>query len=96
MALYIFARFEPKPGQASAVRDELMRVLELTRAEPGCVRIHLYESTRDPLVFVIHSEWTDAAAFEAHVELPHTQRMVSLVEPMLANPLQAIRSQQIY
>jgi quinol monooxygenase YgiN len=57
MPLYIFARFEPKPEKELQLRGELARVVEATRAEPGCVRIHFYESTRGPWVHFIHSKW---------------------------------------
>ena len=79
MPLHIFARFEPKLGKEVQLRDEWTRVLKPTRAEPGCVRIHIYESTRGPLVYFIHSEWIDEAAFDAHAELPHTRRFVGAV-----------------
>ena len=95
MPFYIFARFEPRPGNELQLRDELMRILEPTRADPGCVRIHLFESTRGSLTWFIHSEWIDEAAFDAHVELPHTQRFVGAVEPLMNGPLQAVRTKQI-
>jgi quinol monooxygenase YgiN len=95
MPLYIFARLEPRPGKEIQLLDELMRVVEPTRAEPGCLRIHLYESTRSPLVYFIHSEWTDEAAFDAHVELPHTQRFIGAVENLLTHTLQAVRTKQV-
>jgi quinol monooxygenase YgiN len=94
MPLYIFARLDPRPGKELQVRDELTRVLGPTRAEPGCVRIHVYEGVRDPLAYFIHSEWIDEAAFDAHVELPHTRQFVAAVEGLLTNPLQAVRTKQ--
>ena len=72
-----------------------MLVLEPTRAEPGCVRIHLYESTREPLVYVIHSEWIDEQAFDAHAAMPHMKRFLGLINELIANPLQAVRTRQI-
>jgi hypothetical protein len=57
LPLHVFVRFEPLPGKQRQLHDELILILEPTRAEPGCIRIHLYESTRDPLAFFIHSEW---------------------------------------
>ncbi len=95
MLLYIFARLEPRPGKELQLRDELMRVVEPTRAEPGCVRIHLYESSRGPLVYYIHSEWIDEAAFDEHVELPHTQRFIGAVGDLITQPLQGVRTKQI-
>jgi len=95
MPLYIFARFEPRPGKERQLQDELELVLEPTQAEPGCIRIHLYQSTRPPVVFFIHSEWVDEAAFEIHAELPHTMRMISQVADLIAHPLEAVRTMQI-
>ena len=93
--LYIFVRFEPKPGERDAVRAAIEAVLEPSRAEPGCVRINVYESTREPHCFLIHSKWRDEAAFEAHAQLPHTQRFVALASELIAHPLKAIRTHEI-
>jgi quinol monooxygenase YgiN len=95
MALYIFARLQPKPGTELQVRDELMRVLEPTRGEPGCLRIQAYESTRGPLTYIVHSKWIDEQAFDAHIELPQTQRFIAQVEPLITDPLQAVRTKRI-
>ena len=92
MPLYIFTRFEPKPGRERELLDELLRVLEPTRPEPGCIRINLYQS---PAVFYIHSEWIDEAAFEAHIELPHTVRLVNEASKLITHPLEAVRTKQI-
>jgi len=95
MPLYIFVRFEPKPGKELQLRDELMRVVEPTRAEPGCARIRLYESTRGPQTFFIHSEWIDEPAFDAHAGLPHTVRFIGLIDGLITHSLQAVRTKQI-
>lgn len=94
MPLYIFARFEPKPGKEVQLRDELTAILDPTRAEAGCVRLHLYESTRGPLVYFIHSEWIDETAFDLHAELPHTRRFLGAVVDLIANPFQAVRTKR--
>lgn len=39
MALYIFARFEPRPGEQHRLLGELTLILEPTRAETACMRI---------------------------------------------------------
>lgn len=95
MALHVFVRFEPIAGKRQQLHDELILILEPTRAEPDCIRIHLYESTRDPLAFFIHSEWVDEAAFDTHAELPHMKRFLGLVGELITHPLQAVRTKQI-
>jgi len=95
MPIHVFVRFEPLPGKQTMLLAELTRVLEPTRAEPGCIRIRLYEATRSPLAFYIHSEWIDEQAFEAHAELPHTQRLIAAVGELIAHPSHAARTKQI-
>ena len=95
MPLYTFVRFEPRPGKENQLRDELNLVLEPTRAEPGCVRIHLFESVRNPLVFYIHSEWKDEAAFDTHAGLPHMIRFLGLVGDLITHQVQGVRTRQI-
>ena len=95
MPLYIFARLEPRPGKERQLLEELKLVLEPTRAEPGCIQIHQYESTRGPLTYFIHSEWLDEQAFEAHAALPHTIRFIESVDELCTHPLQALRTKQI-
>jgi quinol monooxygenase YgiN len=95
MPLAIFVRFDPKPGKELQVRDELMRILDPTRAEPGCVRIHLFESTRGASVYFIHSEWVDEASFDAHPGLPHMVRFLGLIDEFIVHELKAVRTKQI-
>lgn len=95
MPLHVFVRFEPQIGKQRQLLDELTLVMEPTRAEPGCISIRLYEATRDPHVFFIHSEWRDEAAFDSHAQLPHMTRFLSLVGDLINHPLQAVRTKQI-
>lgn len=95
MSVHFLVRFEPQPGMALQFREELLRVVGPTRAEIGCLAIHVFESLREPLVFAIHSEWVDEAAFEFHAQLPHTVRFLAAAGELLTHPVQGLRSQQI-
>jgi len=95
LSFYSFIRLEPKPGKQLQLSDELMRLLEPTRAESGCVRIHLYEAIRDPSVFYFHSEWINEAAFDAHADTPHMVRFLGLVDDLITHPLRAVRTKRI-
>jgi quinol monooxygenase YgiN len=93
--LYVFVRFEAKPGCEAALKEELGRVIEPTRAEPGCIRIHIYQSVGDAALYFIHSVWADPAAFERHAGLPHTVRFLAAVAALITHPLQAARTNLI-
>ncbi|HKX00277.1 MAG TPA: putative quinol monooxygenase [Bryobacteraceae bacterium] len=95
MSFHFLVRFEPQPGKAPAFRDELLRVLEPTRREAGCLSIHAFESIREPAMFAIHSEWVDEAAFNRHAELPHTVRFLSAGEKLLTHAVHGLRARQI-
>jgi quinol monooxygenase YgiN len=93
--LHTFVRFEPRAEKQAEFRDKLLAVLEPTRAEPGCISIHVYEGTREPLVYFIHSEWIDDAALDAHAKLPHMTRFLGVLGELLVQPLQAVRTRQM-
>lgn len=95
MPLYVFARFEPNAGKLQELQDELIRMLTPTRAEPGCVRVHLYEATEGAPAFFVHAEWTDEQAFAAHVKMPHVKRFAGRSAELMANPFRAARTRQI-
>jgi quinol monooxygenase YgiN len=71
MELFIFARFHAREGEEANVAATIRAVLEPSRAEPGCVAIDGFASTRDPRLFYIHSRWIDEAARYARHPCPH-------------------------
>jgi quinol monooxygenase YgiN len=95
MELFIFARFHATQSQDSAVAAALREVIGPTREEPGCLAIEAYRSTRDPLLFYIHSRWIDEAAFERHAGLPHTVRFIERVRTLIDHELEVTRARPI-
>ena len=95
MSFHFLVRFEPLPGKESEFRQELLRVMEPTRAEVGCLGMHVFQSLREPFVFAIHSEWVDEDAFNRHAQLQHTVRFVEVAKELLSHPVEGLRSRQI-
>jgi quinol monooxygenase YgiN len=95
VSFHFIVRFQPRPGKEDSFRQELFRVNEPSRAEIGCLSIHIFESLREPIEFAIHSEWVDEAAFELHTTLPHTVRFLAAAESMLTHPVQGLRLRHI-
>jgi quinol monooxygenase YgiN len=95
VSLHVFVRFEPLAGKDAEFRQELLRVVEASRAEIGCVAMRVFESLREPFVFAIHSEWVDEAAFELHAQLPHTVRFIAAAKRLLIHPVEGLRTRQI-
>jgi len=91
MELVIFARFHARQGREHEVAAALRDVVGPSRAEPGCLFIQAYRAVREPPLFYVHSRWKDEAAFDIHAGLPHTQRFVQQVEPLIDHPLEVVR-----
>ena len=95
MSFHVILHFHPKPGMADAFREHVLLVNSPSRQEPGCIRIDVFETVREPVEFAIHSEWVDEAAFELHASLPHTVRFLEPAERLLTHPVQGTRLRQI-
>lgn len=84
-------RFHAREGQEEAIAAAMRDAAADVRAEPGCLGIEYFRSTRDPRLFYIHSRWRDEAAFQVHAELPHTLRFIERVEAAMDHELQVGR-----
>jgi quinol monooxygenase YgiN len=95
LPFHFIVHFHTHFGKETEFREELVRVVPPSRAEPGCLSIHAFESLRQPTEFAIHSEWMDEAAFEQHSQMPHTLRFAEAAERLLTHPIQGLRSREI-
>ena len=95
MEIYVFVPFHACAGQEERVRELLESILEPTRAEPGCLSIHLFRSVRDRRLFYIHSRWKGLEAIEEHQRFPHMVKFLIEVQPLVDHPLEAIRTEMV-
>jgi quinol monooxygenase YgiN len=95
MELAIFARFHARPDCEGELAAAIHEVVPQSRAEPGCLGIHAFRSTREASLFYIHSRWKDEAAFEHHAGLAHTVRFLERVQPLIDHPLDVHRTREI-
>lgn len=95
MDMYIFARFHARPARESEVEAAIRAVIAPTRDEPGCLEIHGFRSIQQPGLFYIHSRWRDQAAFDAHASLPHTRHFLELIETLIDQERDIVRTSLI-
>ena len=73
-------------------RDELATLLMAqvapTRAEAGCINYDLHVDAADPCVFIFYENWTDRAALDAHLAMPHLQPLFSQLDRLLTCPVE--------
>lgn len=90
---FVFTRCYAEEGQQRFVAAEIQEVLGPTRQEPGCLQIEAFGSTQDQRLFHIHSRWKDEAAFDKHLQLPHTRRFLNTIQGLLDRPIDVTRAQ---
>jgi len=66
MGVTLSGHIDVPPERLAEIRAELADHIRQSRAEPGCLRFEVTESTEMPGRFMVSEEFTDAAAFAAH------------------------------
>jgi quinol monooxygenase YgiN len=92
MEITIFARFHALERKEEAVSSELREAVTRVRSEPGCLRIEVYRSVRDPRLFWLHSSWVDEEAFDKHAARPDTNQFVERVQHLIDHPFDVTRT----
>ena len=72
MTRTMMARATPKAGQDAQLRTLVEDLARSVRAEPGNIRFEVF--AEDGGAMVMLEEYRDEAAFEAHLEMPHTKQ----------------------
>jgi quinol monooxygenase YgiN len=92
MEMFFFGRFHTRTGCEGDFEDAFRDVAGPSRAEPGCLSMHVFRSTRNPRLFYLHSRWVDEPAFDLHAALPHTVRFIERIEKLIDHPLDVTRT----
>lgn len=75
MAYVVTAVWTVKPGQEDIVSEAIAALVRPSRAEPGCRFYQPYRDPDQPLVFRLFEIYDDEAAYRAHGESEHFQRL---------------------
>ncbi|HQU70415.1 putative quinol monooxygenase [Tabrizicola sp. YIM 78059] len=84
----IIGTLTARPETREELASLLMALVAPTRAEAGCINYDFHVDAADPCVFVFYENWTDRAALDAHLAMPHLQPLVSQLDRLLACPVE--------
>ena len=59
------------PEKADTAAELLIRLRDASRTETGCLAYDVARSIENPEIFVLHEEWVDQAALDAHYATEH-------------------------
>ncbi|OWQ86254.1 antibiotic biosynthesis monooxygenase [Roseateles aquatilis] len=93
--LTMIAVLVARPGQRERLRTELSRLIEPTRAEPGCLDYVLFELRDEPGTFYMREAFTDEAALDAHRAMPHFRAFEAVAGDLLGAPLRLVKLDRV-
>lgn len=64
----------------------MIELVEPTRAEAGCLRYELLQSSVAPTEFVVVEEWTDERAINQHLQSAHVEEAFLEGQSLFASP----------
>lgn len=92
--IVVFARIKARLDSAETVKIELLKMVEPTRKEAGCIKYQLHQDNEDPSVFVFYEVWESAASLERHKDTDHYRHYATtvfgLIEERVVNKLTKI------
>lgn len=83
--LTIVAKIEAKPESVELVKAELLKLIEPTRQEAGCIQYDLHQDNTNPEVFVFYENWESRELWQAHMNNDHLKAYMKATDGAVAN-----------
>ena len=72
-------------GKEKDLQDVLIKLIDPTRKEPGCISYILLINISDQTEYTFFEEWKTEKDLEAHMQSAHFQEAVSRIEGLIAS-----------
>ena len=80
MALTIVANIHTKEGKEDFVKAELLKLIDVTRKEAGCLQYELHSDNEDPKHFTFYETWENRELWQQHMNAPHLTAYVEATD----------------
>ncbi len=82
--LTIVAQILAKDEKRELVKNELLKLIETTRAEEGCINYDLHQDNQNPNLFLFYENWTRRDLWQKHMENSHLAEYMKATEGAIA------------
>jgi len=76
----VVAKLVVNADAIDAVKTELLKLIEPTRQEEGCIEYRLHQDNDDPAVFIFYENWKSLACLDRHINTPHYKQYITAIE----------------
>jgi quinol monooxygenase YgiN len=77
--LTVVAKIIAKAPSVKAVKNELLKMIEPTRKEGGCIEYYLHQDKENPTVFLFYENWKNEDELNKHMATSHFKAMVAAI-----------------
>ncbi len=78
--LPMIVKFNVKKDKIDYVKAELLKILEPTRKEQGCLLYDLHQDIEDSSIFMFYEIWETVDAWKAHDSKKHIQDFLKAID----------------
>ena len=79
----VVAKLVVKEDAVETVRAELLKLIEPTQQEVGCIEYRLHQDNNDTNVFIFYENWENLACLEQHIATPHYSNYIAAVDGLI-------------
>ncbi|MFA0412686.1 putative quinol monooxygenase [Vibrio renipiscarius] len=83
--LTIVANIVAQPDHVEFVKSELLKLIEITRTEEGCINYDLHQDNENPAHFVFYENWASEALLQTHLNNDHLAAYMKATEGAVAS-----------
>ena len=78
--LTIIARIVAKSEKRALVKSELLKLIDATRAEEGCINYNLHQDNENPDLFLFYENWESRELWQQHMKNDHLTQYMKATE----------------
>ncbi len=81
------SRIHALPDAQAEVEQALLKLVQRTQAEEGCISFDLHQSLDDPCQFRISECWASHQSLSQHMEQPYLKAWLEISKSLVAEPI---------
>lgn len=78
--LTIVAKILAYPEKQELVKKELIKLIEITRLEEGCINYDLHQDNGNPNIFLFYENWANRDLWQKHMKNNHFAEFSKVTE----------------
>jgi quinol monooxygenase YgiN len=82
--LTIVANITAKEGKIDMVKAELLKLIDITRNELGCINYDLHQDNDNPAKFLFYENWKSRELWQSHMSNQHLTDYMDATEDAVA------------